>query len=85
MGKKFRKLKRVLVGLFRLGLSLFLMLLGMGIFINPAPIPGTDRNVSSLIGILVIGFGGALYKIIGIQAETRIRARTWREEMEEDR
>ena len=77
------KLGKILGRLFRLGLSLLLMLLGLGVLINPAPIPGTSRETSIVIAIILIAIGGALYKIIGIQAETRVKAKAWKEVMEE--
>jgi len=77
------KLEIFLVRIFKLVISLFLILLGLGVFLNPTPMPGTDRQTSAVIGLVLIGIGGALYKIIGIQAEARIRAREWKKVLKE--
>lgn len=50
---------------------------------NPTPMPGLDRNTTTAIAIFLIAIGGALYRILGIRAETRVRAKAWREVMDE--
>lgn len=71
---------RVMKDLAKIGLSILLILMGIGVYINPTPIPGTDKLTTSIIAILLIGFGGALYKIMGIRADERVRERVRREE-----
>ena len=76
-------LKKTLRNIFNLLFSVFLFLLGLGMLITPTSMPGTDRNTTTAIAIVIMAIGGALYKILGIRAETRVQAKAWREVMEE--
>ncbi len=81
IGLGFSKIK--LQRLFNLLFSWGLIFVGGALLISPTPIPGTDLGTSKIIAFVVLVIGLALSKIIGIQAHERIRARAWKEVMQE--
>ena len=71
-----------LIRVFKLLFSWGLSLLGIAVFINPTPIPGTDKSTSNMIAFVMIVIGGVMARWFTTENEERRRARIWKKEWE---
>jgi hypothetical protein len=71
-----RSIFRLLKGLFFWEISF----LGVVIIITPEPIPGTDKKTSIIIGLTLIGIGGALARMFTRDNIERRKAKIWKKE-----
>ena len=54
-------------------LSVLLTLLGVALFITSNPIPGTTPMQTHMLGVLLAGIGGAIWKIMKIESDEVFR------------
>ena len=87
MSKIVRKVFKMLKTLLKISMSLLsllfcyaLVLLGLGMMFTPAPMPGVSREIQAIVGLILVGIGGALLKIRDIKDRARITARVYKEE-----